>query len=249
MACQKFDEPHHLGGLIGSGQVGVGIAQATTLLLQREEGLDARAGRAAERQIVAIEPGRVAPIGDGMEVQREGIGLGEQRGSQGRHPAAERPELVLAGGPIGVVGGEGLLGEDVQPGEEAQGLVEVEVVDVAAPLLVEELQRQQGQDRGGRGDHLRAGIVRGGDEPVEADSGQQGEEQEDAGGARPPPPPGGQVQGPLIGDGCLVRPIAVLAARPARGSSAAVGDEKGGISWPRTWWRNRLISTLKAAGL
>ena len=65
------------------------------------------------------------------------------------------------------------------------GLVEVEVVDVAAPLLVEELQGQQGQDRGRRGDHLRAGIVGGGDEPVEADSGQQGEEEEDAGGARP----------------------------------------------------------------
>ena len=30
-------------------------------------------------------------------------------------------------------------------------------------------------------------------------------------------PPGGQVEGPLIGDGGLLRPVAVLAARPARG--------------------------------
>lgn len=169
-----------------------------------------------------------------MEVQREGVGRGEQRGPQGRHPAAEQAELVLAGGPIRVVGGEGLLGEDVQPGEEAQGLVEVEVIDMAAAFLVEELQRQQGQDRGGGGDHLRAGVGRGGDEPVEADAGQQGKEEEDPGGAGPQPPPGGQVEGPLIGDGGLLRPVAVLAARPARGSSAAVGDEKGGTSCSRT---------------
>lgn len=168
----EFDEAHHLRGLIGPGQVGVGIAQATALLLQGEEGLDARAGRAAQRQIVPIQPGRVAPVGDRMEVQREGVGRGEQRGPQGGDPAAEQPELVLAGGPIRVSGDEGLLGEDVQSGEEAQGLVEVEVVDVAAPLLVEELQRQQGQDRSGCGDHLRAGIVRGGDEPIETDSSQ-----------------------------------------------------------------------------
>ena len=184
-----------------------------------------------------------------MEVQGEGVGRGEQRGAQGRHPAAEQPELVGAGGPIRVVGGEGLLGEDVQAGEEAQGLVEVEVVDVTAPLLVEELQRQQRQDRGGRGHPLRARIVRGGDEPVEVDLGQQGEEEEDPSRARVQPPPGGQVQGPLISDGGLFWPIAVLAARPARGSSAAVGDEKGGILWSRTSWRNRLIRTLRAAGL
>jgi hypothetical protein len=184
-----------------------------------------------------------------MEVEREGVGPGEQRGAQGRYPAAEQPQLVRAGGPIRVVGGEGLLGEDVQAGEEAQGLVEVEVVDVAAPLLVEELQRQQGQDRGGRGDHLRAGVGRGDDESVEADLGQQGEEEEGAGRAGSQPPPGGQVEGPLIGDGGLVRPIAILAARTARGAPAAIGDEKGGMSWPRTSCRNRLIRTLRAAGL
>ena len=174
---------------------------------------------------------------------------GEQRGPQGRDPAAEQPELVLAGGPIRVVGDEGLLGEDVQPGEQAEGLIEVEVVDVAAPLLVEELQRQQRQDRGGRGDHLRAGIGRGDDEPVEVDSSQERQEEEDPGGARPQPPPCGQVEGPLIGNGGLVWRIAVLAARPARWSPAAVGDEKGGLSWLRGSCRNRLIRTLRAAGL
>ncbi len=196
-----------------------------------------------------IEAGRVAPVGDGMEVQREGVGGREQRGAEGRHPAPEEPELVLAGGPIRVVGGEGLLGKDVQPGEEAQGFIEVEVIDVAPPFLVEELQGQQGQDRGGGRDHLRAGIVRGDDNPVEADPGQDREEEEDPGGAGPQPPPGGQVEGPLIGDGGVLWPVAVLAASPARGSSAAVGDEKGGMSWPRMSCRNRLIRTLSAAGL
>jgi hypothetical protein len=184
-----------------------------------------------------------------MEVQREGVGLGEQRGAQGRDPAAEQAQLVLAGRAVRVSGGEGLLREDVQAGEEAQGLVEVEVVDVAASLLVEELQSQEGQDRCGRGDHLRAGVVRSGDEPVEADSGQQGEEEEDPGGARPQLTAMGQVEDPLIGDGGLLRPIAVLTARTARGSSAAVGEEKGGTSWSRTSCRKRLIRTLKAVGL
>jgi hypothetical protein len=51
--------------------------------------------------------------------------------------------LLSAFGPIGVVGREGLLGGDVETGEQANGLVAVEVVDVTASLLVEQFQRQE----------------------------------------------------------------------------------------------------------
>jgi hypothetical protein len=230
----EFDEAHHLGRLIGAGQVGVGIAQAAALLLEGEEGLDAGAGRAAQRQVVAIEPGRVAPVGDGMEIEREGVGSGEHHGAQGWHPSAEQGELVLAGGPVRVVGGERLLGQDVQPGEEAQGLVEVEVVDVAVPLLVPQLQGQQCQERGGRRDHLRAGIGRVDDQSVEPELSQQGQEQEDPGHAGPQTSSRAQVQEPLIGDSGLLGTGEVFAARSAWGPSAAIGDEKGGMLSCRT---------------
>jgi hypothetical protein len=44
--------------------------------------------------------------------------------------------LLRVFGAVGVVGGVALLGQDIQPGEEAQGLVEVEVADVAVEGLV-----------------------------------------------------------------------------------------------------------------
>jgi hypothetical protein len=53
--------------------------------------------------------------------------------------------LLPASGAVGVSGGVTLLGRDVQPGEQADGLVAAEVVDVAAPLLVEELQGEQAE--------------------------------------------------------------------------------------------------------
>jgi len=80
-----------------------------------------------------------------------------------------------------------------------------------------------------------------------ADSGSTGEEEESPAvrvrSRRPGSSPGSAGR-----DGGLVRPVAVLAALSARGSSAASG-RKGGMSWPRASCRNRLIRTLRAAGL
>ena len=81
-------------------------------------------------------------------------------------PSFEQGALVFARSPIGIVDGERLLGEDVQTGEQSQGLVEIKIVDVSTPLLVEELERQQGQERAGGGDHFRARIIRLGDDSV-----------------------------------------------------------------------------------
>ena len=91
----ELDEAHHLGRLIGAGQVGVGIAQDAALLLQGEEGLDARRRPRRGREVVVLQPGRVAAVGDGMEVQREGVGLGEQHRRQRRHPARQEPPLLV----------------------------------------------------------------------------------------------------------------------------------------------------------
>jgi hypothetical protein len=132
-------------GQITAGQIGVGIAQTPAFLLEREEGLDAGAGRASAWNVMAIESCRIAPVGDGMEVHREGVGLGKQHPSKGGHPSFEQGALVFARSPRGLGDGERLLGEDVQTGEQAQGLVEIKRVDVSTPLLVGGLERQQGQ--------------------------------------------------------------------------------------------------------
>jgi hypothetical protein len=84
---------------------------------------------------------------------------------------------------VGVSGGVTLLGWHVQPGEQADGLVAVEVVDVAAPLLVEELQSEQAEQGGGSRDHLGSGVAGLGDQPIKAELRQQRQEQEQAGGA------------------------------------------------------------------
>ena len=61
--------------------------------------------------------------------------------------------LMVAYGAIGVVGGVGFLGGHIEARKQANGLVEVKVVDVAAPLFVQELQDEQAQQRTGRGHH------------------------------------------------------------------------------------------------
>jgi hypothetical protein len=63
----------------------------------------------------------------------------------------------------------------------------IKIVDVFTALLVEELERQQGQDRAGSGDHFRAKIVRLGDDSVGPQFGQKWQEQEDPSVARFPP--------------------------------------------------------------
>src|SRR5436305_857644 len=117
---------------------------------------------------------RVGSMGDGMEVEAELLSVGEQDGGQPGDPPREQGLLAGARGAVGVVGGEALLGQDVQPGEEAERLVEVEIADMTASLLVEQLQGQQAQQRRGGRDHLGAGIARLCDQGIEAEAGEQG---------------------------------------------------------------------------
>src|SRR5260370_1675357 len=110
-----------------------------------EEREDAGTGMAAPWQVVIFEAGSIAAIGNGMEVEAKGFCLRTERWRQGLDPPGQQAAMLFAGGAIGKVGGIALFGEDVQPGEPAQGLVEVEVVDVAVALLVEQFEGQQPQ--------------------------------------------------------------------------------------------------------
>ena len=179
----ELDEAHQLAILVGPSQVGVGVAQAATLLFQCEEAQHARPGDPAAWEVMPIEARWLAAVGDGMEVEREPRGIGEHHWSQRFDPPLQESLLLVPTSAVRIIGCERLLGENVEPGEQAEGLVEVEVSDRAAALLVEELQRQQGQHRSRGGDHCRAGILGRRDQAVEAQLRQQGREEEDAGHA------------------------------------------------------------------
>ena len=70
-----------------------------------------------------------------MEVQREDLPLGGQQRCQGGDPAGEELLLVVPLGAVGVIGGVGVLGQDVEAREQAEGLIEVEIADVTARSL------------------------------------------------------------------------------------------------------------------
>jgi hypothetical protein len=57
------------------------------------------------------------------------------------------------------VRGKALLRQNVQPGEQSQGLLEIEIINVAASLLVQQFQCQQAQQRGIGRHHLRSRIA------------------------------------------------------------------------------------------
>jgi hypothetical protein len=181
----KFDKAHQFSGLISAGQVGVGVAQATAVLFEGKEGLDAGIGDASAWEVVPVEPSRIAPVRNGMEVKRKRVGFGKQQGAEGANPSRQQSSLVVASGPVGVVGSVRLLGEDIQAGKKAQCLVKVKVVDVAAPLLVKQLERQQREESAGSRDHLRARIARLDNELLETNAGKQRQEEKDTGDASP----------------------------------------------------------------
>ena len=194
----ELDEAHQFSRLIGAGQIGVGIAQDPALGLLREEAEDAGTGLAAAGQEVVVQRGGIAAERGGMEVQREDLPLGVQQRCQGGDPAGEELLVVVPLGAVGIVGGEGGLGQDVEAGEQAEGLIEVEIADVAAPLLVEQFQGEQTQEGAGGGHHLGAGIAGPLDDLVEAEASQQRKEQEGAGDPGFQGASRGEVQLPTI---------------------------------------------------
>jgi hypothetical protein len=107
-------------------------------------------------------------------------------------------QLLGSAGAIGGVGGERLLGGDVEAGEQAECLVTVKIVNMTTSFFVEQLQRQERPQRTRGGNHLRAGIFGVGDQAVEVESGQQGDEEEEARDARVERATGFAVQRPTV---------------------------------------------------
>ena len=139
---------------------------------------------------MVFQVGFFAPMADRMEVEGERIRVGKQERRQLPHPPRKQLELLRSRRAIRVVGGKTFLGQDVQPGKQSQRFVAIEVVDVAQPLFVEQLQDEQAEQCVGGRNHLRAGIAGALDQAIKTQPRQEGPEQEYSRVPREQPPSG-----------------------------------------------------------
>jgi hypothetical protein len=128
------------------------------------------------------------------------VGHWKHQVAQGVHPSPEQGTLVFARCAIRVVGGKRLFRENVQASERAEGFIEIEVINVTTPFLVKEFEHQQGQERTGGRNHLRAEIIRVSSHTVELQFDQERQEQEDSGVSHLQRPTGFKIQLSLIGN-------------------------------------------------
>ena len=143
---------------------------------------------------------------------------------------------MVAHGAIGVVGRVGFLGRHIEARKQANGLVEVKVVDVAAPFFVQQLQDEQAQQRTGRGHHRGARIAGLADQVLEVYTGQQGQEEKHPRDARRRRP-GARLK-------ARTSATTVVSGTAGRGLRLPLGSPQGrlhkkGTSPACTWARNR----------
>src|SRR5713101_6383380 len=96
-------------------------------------------------------------------------------------PCRQQAMLMFPLCAVGVVGGKGRLGENIESRKEPECLIEIEVADIAATFLVQQLQGEQAEQGAGSRYHLLAGITRLRDELVKLQPRQQREKQEQTG--------------------------------------------------------------------
>src|SRR5215831_3341823 len=145
---------------------------------------------------------------------------------------------MVAYGAIGVVGRVGFLGGDIAARKQAHGLVEVKVVDVAAPFFVQKLQDEQAQQRTGRGHHRGARITGVTDQVLEVYTGQQGQEEKHSRDARAQATSRSKAQRASIGDDCRLWDDWFCVRLPLRAPQRRL-RKKGETSPACTWARNR----------
>src|SRR5437016_12957923 len=101
-----------------------------------EKGEDTRARLATLGDVVGVEACRVAAIGNGVKIETERRGFGQQPRGHLRQPAGQQPVLLLPLCAVGGVGGEGRLREDIESSEQTESLIKIRVTDVTSAYLV-----------------------------------------------------------------------------------------------------------------
>src|SRR5687768_18396491 len=108
-----------------------------------EKGEDTCARLATLGDVMGVEACRVAAIGNGVKIETERRGFGQQQRGHMRQPSGQQTVLLLPLRAVGVVGGEGRLREDIEPCEQPERLIKMKVTDVTAAFLVQQLQSEQ----------------------------------------------------------------------------------------------------------
>src|SRR5262245_8054448 len=135
-----------------------------------KKGEDTRARVAALSDVMSIETCRVPAIRNRVKIETERRGVGQQQRGHVSQPSGQQTMLMLPLRTVGVVGGKGRFREDIEPSEQPECLIKIKVTDVTATFLVQQLQGEQTEQRIGGRDHTRAGIIRLGNEAIEADT-------------------------------------------------------------------------------
>jgi hypothetical protein len=178
---------------------------------------------------VVFQFGFVAAIRDGVEIEVKDFGFGKQELGELADPTLEELFLMVALRAIGVIGRERFLGQDIEAGEEAERVVEIEVIDMAASFFVEEFENEQTEHGIRTWNHVGAGIVGIAHEAIEAELCEQGQKQKESGESRTDGRMLVQGEQSAIGDG---GPIRLGLGMTGDGSPARSIGEKGGI---RSW--------------
>lgn len=124
----ELDKTHYLTGLFGTSQVGVGIAKHAAIALQDEECLDAYSGLSGARQVVMFQNRVLSPMRDRMKVEGKTPAVLTEYSCERTDPLAEQMPDALATVAVTELGHETLLGQPIEPREQSQSGIEVEVV-------------------------------------------------------------------------------------------------------------------------
>lgn len=136
-------------------------------MLLSKKRLHAPAGLATTWNVVILQYGLFASIGDRMEIQRESFRFRQQYRREFLHPRSQQLLLVLTPGAIRVVRRERFFGQHVQAREQPEPGIDVVVVDVAQTFFAKQLQRQQTEQCRIARNHLGPWIVRFANQSIE----------------------------------------------------------------------------------
>src|SRR5271170_2777537 len=139
-ALPEGDETEDLFGLLALADVGVGIAEGPALGVLCEEGEDTGLAAAAGGDIVLLEHRVVPVVGDGMEIEVEGIAAEEVLALDELMPGSEEACVLGRVDSGRVLGEEALLGDGIQSCKQGQSFVGHQGHNVAPALDAPEFE-------------------------------------------------------------------------------------------------------------
>ena len=154
-------EAEDLVGLVLLADIGIGVGEEPGAGVAGDEGEDAALAAVALGDVVLLDQGVVAVVGNGVEVEVEGQPLAEVdvEIAHGGMPAIHQLRADAGIGAGGVFAQARPLGDHVQAGEQRQALVEGLGHHLRRPADAPELEGKQGAEGMAGRDYAAAGHV------------------------------------------------------------------------------------------